>query len=310
MSDTNRVGLKYVPEATIGITPVNSANWKTIRYTGESLLPNYGTKQSEQIRDDRERSDVVQTSATISGGINYELSGITLDDFLEAVLGGTWTADVLKTGVVKRSFSIEKSFGDLLAGNKFDVFKGMRIGELNLELAYDEIAKGSMTFAGTGVADSATSAVGAGSVAAATTTSPFNGTVDVIAVEIDGVASSLYFNKLSLALNANLRGKTAIGGKFPFDQGYGSAGVQLSATAYFDNRSIEDKVRSGAPFSMGFNISDGTYGYEILLPRAFSSQRGGLAATGLNADVFQELTISGAIDATAGSSIVITRTNP
>jgi hypothetical protein len=310
MGDTNRVGLIYVPELTLGTTPVNSTGWKTMRFTSESLLPNYSTKQSEQIRSDRMRGDVVQTSASVGGGINFELSGTTLDDFMQAVLGGTWTSNVLKVGTTKRSFSFEKSFNDLATGNKFEQYKGMRIGELTLALAYDEIAKGTMTFAGTAIADSATSIVGSGTVAAASTTEPFNSTLDVIEVEIDGIASTLYFQSLNLSLNANLRAKTAIGGLFPYDQGYGSAGVELSASCYFDNRSLEDKVRSGAPFTMGFKISDGTYAYEVLIPRAYAASRSGNAATGLDADVLQELTISGAFDSASASSIVITRTVP
>lgn len=307
MAESNRVSLIYVPEVTLGTTPTNSSNWKTFRFTGESLLPNYSTKQSEEIRSDRNRGDVVQTSASVAGGINFELSAVTLDDFMEAVLGGTWTTDVLKVGTVKRSFSIEKQFGDLASGNKFDLFKGMRCGELNLALVFDEIAKGSMTFAGTGIADAATSAVGAGTLAAATTTEPYNSTLDVIDVEIDGVAATLYFQNLNIALNANLRAKTAIASLFPFDQGYGSAGCEITASAYFDNRSLEDKVRSGAAFSLSFTVTDGAKSYTFLLPRAFATQRGGLAATAVDTDVLTDLTILGAYDAASASSIVITR---
>lgn len=307
MGDTNRVALRYVPEVTLGTTPANSTGWKTIRMTSESLLPNYSHKQSEQIRADRNRSDVVQTAASVGGGVNFELSGITMDDWLEAVLGGTWATNVLKVGTTRRSFTIEKEFADLATGNKFEQYRGMRVGEVSFALAYDEIAKGSMTFAGVAAADSAASAVGTGTVAAPLTTGPFNGTTDVIAVEINGAASGLYFQSLNMTLNANLRAKTAIGNLFPFDQGYGSAGVELTASAYFDNRTLETLLRTNANFSMRFEISDGTLGYNILLPRAFVSARSGNSATGQDADVLQELTIQAAFDTVQGSSIVITR---
>lgn len=310
MAEANRVSLIYVPEVTYGTTPVNSVNWKTLRFTGEALLPDYSTKQSEEIRSDRNRSDVVQTSATAGGTVNFELSGATLDDFMEAVLGGTWTADVLKVGTAKRSFSIEKQFGDLASGNKYDVFSGMRIGEMKLDLAFDEIAKGTMTFAGNGVTDSATSAVGTGTLAAATTTQPYNSTLDVIAVEIDGVASSLYFETLSLTLAANLRPINALGALFARNQAYGSAGVTIDAKCFFDNRSLEDKVRSGAPFSISFSISDGSYDYEFTLPNAFATTRGGLNASALDTDVTQDITIAGAYDSGEATSVIITRTAP
>lgn len=310
MSDTNRVGLIYVPEVTLGTTPANSSGWKPIRKTSETLLPNYSTKQSEEIRSDRMRGDVVQTSATVGGNVAFELSGATLDDFMQAVLGGTWATNVLKVGTTKRSFTIEKSFNDLPSGNKYEQYTGMRVGELSLALAFDQIATGSMTFAGTGVSDSSTSAVGSGTVAAATATEPFNSTIDVIDVEIDGVASTLYFENLNLSLNANLRGKNAIKRLFAFDQGYGSAGVELSARCYFEDRSLEAKVRSGASFSIAFAISDGTYGYEVLLPRAYITNRSGNNASGRDADVMSDVTIAGAYDASSGSSVVITRTVP
>lgn len=307
MSETNRVSLRYVPETTYNTTPANSTSWKTVRFTGEGLIPNYGTKQSEEIRSDRMRSDVILTSATVSGPINFEFSPGTLDDFFQAVLGGTWTTNVLKVGTVKRSFSIEKVFNDLASGNKYDLYTGMRANELKLSFKYGDIATGSCTFNGAGATDSATSAVGTGTVAAATTTQPFDGTFDVSSVTVDGAPAGLYFKSLDLTLQANLRDKTAIGTPFPYDQGYGSAGVEVAASAYFDSRVLESKVRSGAPFALAFTVSDGTNSYQFSLPRAFSTQRNGLAASKLNDDVMQDLTISAAYDSVSGSSIVITR---
>ncbi len=84
MSDSNRVGLYYMAESTWGTIP--SSALTALRYTGESLSYSVETTVSSEIRSDRQITDLIQTGASPSGDVNFELSYGTYDDFFKAAL--------------------------------------------------------------------------------------------------------------------------------------------------------------------------------------------------------------------------------
>jgi len=92
MSDSNRVLLGYLLESTFGVTP--AAAFTELRFTGESLSQTTATTTSQEIRSDRMIADVIRTSVEAGGDVNAELSYGAHDDLYQAVLGGTWSADL------------------------------------------------------------------------------------------------------------------------------------------------------------------------------------------------------------------------
>lgn len=89
MANGSRHSMFYVPEATYGTTPANPA-WKPIRHTGTTLGLAKDSIQSEELRSDRMIADIRQGANQVGGDISIELSFLSFDDLLEAVLGGTW----------------------------------------------------------------------------------------------------------------------------------------------------------------------------------------------------------------------------
>ena len=89
MTDSNLLRLAYVAESTIGTTPGSPA-MKNIRVTGESLDYSIDTIRSEEIRTDRLTPDLIQTSARVNGGFNFEWSYGAFDDFIEGAMFSTW----------------------------------------------------------------------------------------------------------------------------------------------------------------------------------------------------------------------------
>lgn len=102
-----RVG--YLAEVTPGTTP--SAALTLIRTIGGG-----GKLSSQYVESDElhlgEVPDVVRVGVDGRGVINGELSYAALDDFLQAIMGGTWTTNVLKYGSTKRTFTIEDQYTD------------------------------------------------------------------------------------------------------------------------------------------------------------------------------------------------------
>ena len=79
MADTNRVQLKYIEETTWGTTP-GTPTMTEIRMTSESLSYNIANIVSNEIRSDRQTTDLIQTGAEAAGGFNGELSYGSYDD--------------------------------------------------------------------------------------------------------------------------------------------------------------------------------------------------------------------------------------
>jgi len=87
MGDTNRTSLKYIKETSWGTTP--STHMDNLRMTGESLAFNISNIVSNELRSDRQTTDLVQVSAEASGGFDGELSYDAYDEFFQGALWAT-----------------------------------------------------------------------------------------------------------------------------------------------------------------------------------------------------------------------------
>lgn len=296
----------YVPETTLGVMPQHSTDWRTLRFTGESLMPRYDTDQSAEITASRMRGDVAQVAANVDGDIGIELSAGQLDEFMEAALCGTWEGDALKVGLLRRSFTFAKFFADFSTTDRYDIYNGLSVGQLTLTFRYGSLAEGSISLLGLDAWSDTATPIGTGSVSPPSNTAVFSGASDVISIAVDGL-TGIYVDELTLTLGASVRAKTALGHKFPFSLGFGSAVVDGSFRAYFEDRNTENKVRSGAPFSLRFTIGDAANRYTFDIPRAFHTSRDGLAASAMDSDVMPTYSFSSAFDEASGSPVTITR---
>jgi hypothetical protein len=81
--------LGYIAEVTFGTTPVSSA-FQRIRDVSFSVNLQKEAYQSEERRSDRQRQDVRHGYRSVTGDIVGELSQQSWDDFIQAIMGGTW----------------------------------------------------------------------------------------------------------------------------------------------------------------------------------------------------------------------------
>lgn len=85
--------LVYVAESTWGVTPSGPAlDGNIIRHIGESLQHQRDSFRTQEIRVDRQISDVRLGQRRAGGDINCEMIVAAHDDLIEAALGGTWAA--------------------------------------------------------------------------------------------------------------------------------------------------------------------------------------------------------------------------
>lgn len=114
-ASTNRVALRQVIESVFGTTPTTPV-FDPVRYTSESLNYNLSNIVSEEIRDDRQTTDLIQVQSDASGDINVELSYDAYNAFLEALMASTFSADL---AISANDISAVASGSHLLGTNRF-----------------------------------------------------------------------------------------------------------------------------------------------------------------------------------------------
>lgn len=124
LASGSRTQLRYKPESTFGTTP-GSGNHYNLRITNESLAYDIRTATSNEIRADRQTSDLVLVGAGMQGDVSFELSYGEFDWFLQAALQGTWST--FGTNGVE---TISATFGtDTLTAGSGTPFSGLVAGQ-------------------------------------------------------------------------------------------------------------------------------------------------------------------------------------
>lgn len=174
MSDSIHHQLFAVSETTYGTTPATPA-LATVRHTSCSLALSKESFRSNEIDASRNIKDFRHGNRQIGGDFGVELSSASYDNYLEALLMGTWATNVLKVGTTRRSFSFLRKWVDqTTAGMKnHHLFKGCEVNKLSLSVVAGKIITGTFGVIGREVAFSDTAPTGA-TFPAATTTLPMD----------------------------------------------------------------------------------------------------------------------------------------
>lgn len=108
MSDANRVQLSFVEESIFG-DKESGSEMQILRYNSESLKQDMNTTVSEEIRSDRQIADIARIGVSASGGMEFELSYGSHDEFLNAALqSASWASEVK----ISRQWTISASSTD------------------------------------------------------------------------------------------------------------------------------------------------------------------------------------------------------
>lgn len=300
-ADSSRAQLRYVAEVTPGTTPT-TPQMTDLRFTGESLNASRTTQASQEIRSDRQVPDVVTTAESYAGDINFELSYGEFDPFLEAVLQGTWTTDVLTNGVTRRSFTIEKEFSDV---TKFVRFRGVELQTMSLNMSAGGFVTGTFGTMGRG-ATNATTPLDADPTPSQAN-QVYNLTQHMTGLSINGSAYADGIQALSFELNNNAREQRQIGSKDLAGIGMGTLSLTGSMTAYFGNATaIQAAYDADTAVSISWTLIADGKSYLFELPHVkFTSLT--TVAQGINQDVVLELAWQAVRDPEDNITIRITR---
>ncbi len=304
MSDANRVGLRYIEETVWNSLP-NTPTMQALRLTSDSIIPAIDTIISEELRDDRMVSDLIQVSRSNTGGFDFELSAHSFDDLLEGALFSSWATNVLKNGIEVHSYSIEKALLDI---DEYFMFTGMMVNSLSITLATSAIATGNFDLLGAGATLQQSSQ--ANSVTASTSTDVLNCMGNVASLKEGASLTTLagiYVQELSFTIANNLRPVYQIGSNIIGAVAVGKMDITGTLNAYFANDRLFDQFLAGTATQIEFLIQDiAGNKYTVLFPNVkFESES--VVAPGQDQDVVENLTWRALRDPGENAQIKITR---
>lgn len=177
----------------------------------------------------------------------------------------------IKNGATARSYTVEKEFIDVV---QYEVFKGMRMASLALNVETGSIVNATLSFSGRGDVDmdpdrSNLSTTGASEVDPDTTLQ-LNATSNVGNLFEGGSALATAIGAIAITIENNLRMVNVVGDKFPQDVNAGFVDVTGTLTAFFENKALFDKFIDHTQSSLSFSLTDGDGNVVVVdLPRIY-----------------------------------------
>lgn len=114
MSDSSRVQLAGIEETTWGDTPASAL--AAIRYTTESLGQRVEKTRSDEVRSDRQTTDIVPVGSNADGGFDFEASYDAHDIYLEGAFSEDWSTDSGFSAATVDAAAADNSFNDSGSG--------------------------------------------------------------------------------------------------------------------------------------------------------------------------------------------------
>ena len=292
-----RHGMAYVKESAYGQTPSTPA-FKKIRHTSTTLALSKETIQSEELRADRQLAGFKHGNKQVGGDIGFEFSYDSFDDFLEAALGGTWANDVLKVGVNRRSFTVEREFSDI---RQFHRFTGVELNGFSLSVAPNAMITGSFTTIGQGMSTAAAIVTGA-TYAEPNTNTPFDSFTG--GMSVNGKPSNVV-TSIELTLENGLEALFVVGSNETLQPSIGRSNVTGSMSVYFEDSSMIDRFINEEDTALEFTLAGDGGAYTFKLPRIkFGSGAPEVSGTG---PIILNMEFQALFDETAATNMMITR---
>lgn len=259
--------------------------WTATKTTGaQSLAATVGTltrAAGSFVTDGFAVDDVVINSGFTNAGNNgrFRVSAVAATVLtLTALEGQTMVVEaaaagrtvnslraILKAGTVRRSFTVERFFGDILTIDKpYHRFTGVEFNTLALAISANAMITGTLGVLGQNMTTDTAIVTGA-TYAAPTTTSPldsFTGTLNEAGTPIAVIT------EIQLNVENGLEARFVVGSKASIRPSIGRSNCSGQITAYFENSLLLDKFINETESNIVFELPDGAGNkYIFTLPR-------------------------------------------
>ena len=294
----SRHALSFVAESTYGTTP-GTPSMKLLRQTGNTIGLTKETFLSDEIRSNRERTDLRHGTHQVGGDVPIELSYGAFDDFLAAALFSTWSSDVLKVGTTVQSFTMERRFLDIA---QYQPMTGCMVNTLALNIQPNAMVTGTIGIIGQ---DGDISGTSLGTPTDVATNAPFDSFTGAL---LEGGSAIASVSQLSLNLTNNITPAFVIGSKVTPQMIYGMSDMTGSLTAFFEDENLMNKFLNEEESSLAVTLTDPEGNdLEIDLPR-IKYTSASVPVNSANEGVTVSMDFQALLSSSDASSIVITRT--
>jgi|TARA_B100000963_G_scaffold350943_1_gene361858 hypothetical protein len=293
--------LHYIAETTYGTTP-STPGFTPLPHTGTTLAVTKDAIESETLKGDRQVDDFRHGNKSVSGDVTSELQYGAFDDILEAVLCGSWSTDVLKAGVTRRSFSLQRKFADL-ATPEFHTYTGCEFNTMSLSVAPNAMVGVTFGVVGKNLG-LATAAITGSTFAADPTTSPFDSFTGSIS---EGGSTIATVTAIELSLENGIEPLFSVGSVTTNRPSIGRSRLSGTLTTYFENKTLYQKFLNETSSSISLTLTDAAGNdYIISLPNVkYNSGQPDVAGEGAVTIAMEFVAL---YDSTDDSQIKITRT--
>lgn len=288
----------FIAETVFGTTPATPQT-QLIEVTDFGLEVKTQTLSDPSIRADRQVGYARRGNLGVEGSLNVVMCPSNYDSFLEALLGGTWTTNVLKVGTTSRSFTFEEGLLDL---NQFRSFTGVVMNSMSLNITPDKLVEAS--FSTMGQAASAFSGTSLDTTPTAITSqAKFFHESGVIK---EGGTTVGYVTALKIDATNNFKGDYALSSTSYRALTPGKFEVTGELTALVEDVTLYNKFKNSTSSSIEVTLVDGT-GKSHTYKMAKITYLEGALQRASDGPIFVNLKFQGLYDATDASSFSITR---
>jgi len=214
------------------------------------------------------------------------------------------TGNIIKNGVVNRSFLIEKGFLDL---PQFFQFRGCAVNTWDLDVSARKIVMSNFGFMGAQATRSG--ATVSASQTAQTVSPPIPCGPQITNIETNTNMTGIKVKSLKFSLHNNLRLHDHVESQASDDFGRGVMDLTGQMDCYFKSGALYDQFLTNGSTSFSFVIADPLSGrtYTVLLPKIKLPDVNQEIA-GVDADVMQTLQFRALYDSVTAAHLQITRT--
>lgn len=264
MANGSRHSLMMVRETVTGQTP-DSPKLQILRNTGVTLGLTKDALESAEIRDDRMTAEMRLGANQVGGEINFELSCVTYDDMLRAVLlspdwapvAGKPDRQMIKVGQERQSFSFVRYFGDLEGVNAkpYFFYTGCELSQFKMTVAANAMVKGSFTVFGQGqTIEADMTSVGTPTTVPPTSTPQ----LDAFTGELKEKGNTIaVITEIQLNLDNGIAARFVVGQKNSIKPSLARAKVTGQVTAYFEDTTLLERYLNEENSSIEFDLPDG-----------------------------------------------------
>ena len=211
----------------------------------------------------------------------------------------------IRNGVTEQSYTLVKQFNDATAMTR-QIFRGMRVGGLSLELATAAIMTGAFNFMGKSAEFTEDTFAGE-SFVDASTTEVMNAVTNLMSIYQDDAAIGTDGSVMSMSLEIDNqhREQKGLGVLGNVGIAAGQLLVNVTASQYFESKEQADKFKASTAFKFGFILRDNS-GNELhfTFPRC-KYESFVVNASQLDSDVMAETTFTALRDPATNCMIQI-----